>query len=285
MGKRDARVDAYIAKSADLAKPALSHIRDLMHTACPPAEETAFSYDEIAEAYAAGVDSAPYNALYERPATLSLLPDVAGSHILDAGCGSGFYAEQLVKRGARVTAIDGSAAMTHYAEQRLRALGMLDNTAASSAGASIHVADLGGPFPFLADASVDGILAALALHYLRDWTPTLEEFRRVLKPGGWFLMSTHHPATEAARFKTRNYFETEQIDDYWSWVGKVRFFRRPLTSITGALTEAGFVIERLVEAKPTDAFRIAEPESYDRLMTTPDFIHFLARYEHALRTR
>jgi hypothetical protein len=34
----------------------------------------AFSYDDIADAYAAGVDSAPYNSLYERPAMLALLP-------------------------------------------------------------------------------------------------------------------------------------------------------------------------------------------------------------------
>jgi len=29
--------------------------------------DSEFSYDEIAEAYAAGVDDAPYNAHYERP--------------------------------------------------------------------------------------------------------------------------------------------------------------------------------------------------------------------------
>lgn len=40
MGKRDARVDAYIAKSADFAKPILEHLRELVHTACPQVEET-----------------------------------------------------------------------------------------------------------------------------------------------------------------------------------------------------------------------------------------------------
>ena len=40
MGKRDKRVDAYIAKSADFAKPILSHLRDVVHEACPECEET-----------------------------------------------------------------------------------------------------------------------------------------------------------------------------------------------------------------------------------------------------
>ncbi|MBM3840792.1 MAG: hypothetical protein FJ398_23110 [Verrucomicrobia bacterium] len=40
MGKRDDRVDAYIAKSADFAKPILNHIRKLVHHACPDVEET-----------------------------------------------------------------------------------------------------------------------------------------------------------------------------------------------------------------------------------------------------
>lgn len=40
MPTTDARVDAYIAKSADFAKPILLHLRKLVHTACPGVEET-----------------------------------------------------------------------------------------------------------------------------------------------------------------------------------------------------------------------------------------------------
>ena len=40
MSKRDKRIDAYIAKSADFAKPILIHIRELVHKACPDVEET-----------------------------------------------------------------------------------------------------------------------------------------------------------------------------------------------------------------------------------------------------
>jgi hypothetical protein len=40
MGTKDPRVDAYIAKSADFAKPILSHLRKLIHDNCPTVEET-----------------------------------------------------------------------------------------------------------------------------------------------------------------------------------------------------------------------------------------------------
>ena len=40
MGKKDDRVDAYIARSADFARPILTHLRDLVHATCPEVEET-----------------------------------------------------------------------------------------------------------------------------------------------------------------------------------------------------------------------------------------------------
>ena len=40
MLQKDKRIDAYILKSGDFAKPVLNHLRRLVHTACPNAEET-----------------------------------------------------------------------------------------------------------------------------------------------------------------------------------------------------------------------------------------------------
>ena len=40
MGTHDKRIDAYIAKAAPFARPILIHIRAVVHTACPEAEET-----------------------------------------------------------------------------------------------------------------------------------------------------------------------------------------------------------------------------------------------------
>jgi uncharacterized protein YdeI (YjbR/CyaY-like superfamily) len=40
MGVRNPRVDTYIEKSAEFAKPILHHLREVVHSACPEAEET-----------------------------------------------------------------------------------------------------------------------------------------------------------------------------------------------------------------------------------------------------
>lgn len=40
MGARDPRVDAYIARAAEFARPILSRLRDMVHAGCPGVEET-----------------------------------------------------------------------------------------------------------------------------------------------------------------------------------------------------------------------------------------------------
>lgn len=230
---------------------------------------SSFNYDSIAADYAAFVDSAPYNALYERPAMISMLPDIRDAHILDAGCGSGWYAMQLLERGAIVNGIDLSPAMVDYARVRLRAAGVDERV-------TLRVADLAQQLPF-ADATFDGIVSPLVMHYMRDWRPALREMRRVLRPDGWLLFSTHHPAADAARFKTENYFATEHVVDHWDWVGRVEFFRRSLTEIVASINDCGFVIEKLVEPVPTEEFRITKPDSYARLMNQPEFLIILAK--------
>lgn len=232
--------------------------------------EPPFSYDEIADAYAAAVDAAPYNAFYERPAMLALLPEIRGARVLDAGCGSGWYTEQLLERGAHVTAIDGSAAMVRHARERLAPW-------AQRGHVLLGVGDLARPLDFASDGSFDGIFSALVLHYLRDWEPTLAEFRRVLAPGGWLQFSTHYPLPEATRLGTRRYQEVEPVEDDWGRVGTVRFYRRPLSAIVNALVDAGFRVERLVEPIPTEQFRAAKPESYERLLRQPEFLLFRVR--------
>lgn len=210
--------------------------------------------------YAEQVDRRPHNAFYERPATLSLLPSLAGKRVLDAGCGAGWYTEYLLAQGATVTAIDASPHLVSFTRERVRGQ------------ATVLQADLRQPLTFAADRSFDLVVSSLVLHYLADMGPTLAEFRRILAPEGHLVFSVHHPCLTQRLFQLTDYFTVVEVEDEWPWLGKVRFYHHSLTGICQALAEASFVIEQLVEPRPVAAFKEVDPEGYARLLRNPGFL-------------
>jgi SAM-dependent methyltransferase len=226
------------------------------------------AYEQLADAYAAKIDTKPHNAYYERPATLSLLPDVAGLRVLDAGCGPGVYAEWLVAHGARVVAVDASPRMLELARRRV------------GDAVEFHLASLEEPLAFLDDASFDLVLSPLVLDYVEDWSAAFAEFHRVLRPGGRFVFSCGHPFFDFVYFGTPDYFATERVSAEWKGFGVrvlVPSYRRPLGAVVGPLLEAGFTLERLLEPKPTPEFAAADPRHYEELSTRPGFLCIRAR--------
>ena len=227
------------------------------------------AYEILAEAYASVVDTKPHNAYYERPATLSLLPEVKGKRVLDAACGPGVYSEWLLSRGAEVVAVDASPKMVELARQRL------------GATSDVQQADLSKPLNFLDSSSFDIVLSPLTMEYIEDWHSTFAEFYRVLRPGGYFVLSVTHPFFDYVYFKSDNYFETELVGGEWKGFGSVRVhmpsFRRSLSATLNPLIEVGFSLERILEPKPTDEFKEADPKHYKELSREPCFLCIRAR--------
>lgn len=223
------------------------------------------AYESMANEYAADLEENPWNALYERPGTIALLPPVAGRDVLDVGCGSGPIAEWLVRNGARVTGFDASPSMVKLADAR------------ALPQASFVVADLAEPLDFLPDDAFDIVVAGLVLHYVREWVEPLRELRRVLRPKGKLVFSTHHPASDVQQSVSGNYFATELIHDRWTKGGRdfdVTFWRRPLTEMFAAIAEAGFSVDLLTEPQPVEECRDRFPEAWERLSTQPHFVFF-----------
>lgn len=222
------------------------------------------AYETLAESYAAAVETKPHNAYYDRPATLSLLPEIAEKSVLDAGCGPGVYSEYLTKNGAHVTAIDASPKMVELAKQRLNGT------------ADVRVADLSKPLDFLKSASFDLIISPLVLDYIEDWRRVFAEYYRLLRAGGHFVFSVQHPFFDYLYYKTENYFATELVSCEWRGFPGVRVempgFRRPLGELLNPLLETGFQIEKIVEPLPTEEFKKADAKHYEELMKFPAFI-------------
>jgi hypothetical protein len=54
-------------------------------------------------------------------------------------------------------------------------------------------------------------------------------------------------------------------------------FRHSLSETVNPVIDAGFVIERILEPKPTEEFRKADPEEYEELMRQPVFLCIRSR--------
>jgi ubiquinone/menaquinone biosynthesis C-methylase UbiE len=229
------------------------------------AERTAREYDAMAGDYAADNAKSAYNAYYERPATIALLGDVQGLKVLDAGCGSGEVSTWLVDHGATVTAFDVSPAMVELAQRRL------------GDRATVLLADIAEPLSFASSGEFDLVVASLVMHYVYDWTATLQELHRVLHRQGRVVFSTHHPTMDWQAHSLEDYFAITKVTETWSkGTGSfvVTFWRRPLTAMCHAIARAGFVIEQLVEPEPLKSLADRDPTAYANIRTKPRFLFF-----------
>lgn len=221
------------------------------------------AFEKLAEPFAARADTKPHNAYYERPATLSLVPDVNGKRVLDAGCGPGFYTAWLLEHGAEVVALDVSPKMVALARARV------------GSRAEIVQADLGQALDFLAPASFDLVLSALTLDYVRDWDAVFREFSRVLRSPGHLVFSVGHPFADFQLRPAGNYFQTEFVEFEWTGFGTrvtVPTYRRPLQALMVPLLAAGFALERLLEPTPVPEFEQSDPRHYEELSRQPGFL-------------
>lgn len=240
---------------------------DATQTAVRYADEVQVNdYDSFAEVYAAENENNLVNAYYERPAMLGLAGDVAGRHVLDAGCGAGALSAALHDRGAIVTGIDSSAAMLTLARRRL------------GEQADLQVVDLRSPLPFDTGA-FDDIVASLVMHYLPDWGPTLSEFRRVLTPGGRLILSVDHPVVAYVnQDPLPDYLGTNSYSFEWEFGGQtalMTFWRRPIHAMTDAFTTAGFRVTSIGEPQPHPAAKELFPDDVEALCTQPSFLFFV----------
>jgi phosphatidylethanolamine/phosphatidyl-N-methylethanolamine N-methyltransferase len=112
-----------------------------------------------------------------------------GGRILEVGVGTGLSLPDY-SPSSRITGIDISGPMLRKAQERVRALGLTNIDALSVMDASKLA------FP---DASFDVVVAQFVITAVPDPEGTLEEFARVVRPGGEIILVNHIGAERGPR--------------------------------------------------------------------------------------
>ena len=203
-----------------------------------------------------------------RKAFLPLVPS-PGHLTVDVGCGEGRVSRDLQTLGHRVVGIDRSFAMSHSA-----AAHPVEPVPAIVADAA--------ELP-LATGTADCAVAFMSLHDIDNMTAAVKEIARVLTVGGHLVIAIVHPINSAGHFpgdkddqtrpfvidesytRPKHYVTTRARDGLtMTYHGE----HRPLQTYTEALTDAGFVINRLLEPTSTD--------TRDKWHRIPLFLHIRA---------
>ncbi len=214
-----------------------------------------------------------YRDLVNTPAFLDALPDVTGLRCLDVGCGDGHNTRLLHDRGADITALDVSMSFVRAARDASSEIGHVLGDATAL------------PFP---DHTFDAVTAFMSVMDTAEPERAIAESARVLRPGGWFQFSVTHPVNVNPRRRwlddehgvrtavaVGDYFTEGPMTERWTFSAApaelrsrhdlftITSARRTISGWLNAVTDAGLLVERVVE--PVASADVAErhPEVAD----------------------
>lgn len=197
------------------------------------------------------------------PTFLRVVGEVRGLRVLDLGCGNGYLARRFARAGARVVAVDASAAMIDRARAR---------AGSGDLQVEYRIADA-AHLSRLQDGGFDLVASNMALMDIEDAEGALHEAGRVLRERGRFVASLSHPCfdqgptstwlEERAARTTRAWRKIERyrhpFADEIPWTVDGRTitttgYHRPLAWYARVLRESGLLIRGLEEPEPTPEF-------------------------------
>lgn len=191
---------------------------------------------------------------------------VAGKDLLDVACGEGYGSAFLSKHARSVQAFDASMAAVEHARRVY-----------STANVAYRQATVASFFESCPDGSFDVVTAFEIIEHLQvqDQEVLLAGIRRVLRPGGFALISTPdkrvYTDTRLAKnpFHVREYYREEFDAELRRHFGHVQFLEQAL--FTGnALTGSGGVAD-VVQMAWTDLLR-AQGTVTSGLKTTGEYV-------------
>lgn len=158
--------------------------------------------------------------------------DLKEARVLEVGCGSGVWTEQLARRGARITAVDVLPHLVESAESRLEQAGF-------GAQCSFLCGNVSAVVP--ADKRFDFVFFKDVMEHVEDDNALVAALRERMQEGAWMLVSTQN--SRSANFLLEAFWE-RILKRNRSWMGwdetHVRFYT-PKT-LTRLLTANGLQV-------------------------------------------
>lgn len=199
------------------------------------------SYQNLSDISTGDIHFAPFAAGNNE---LNVLGELEGKNILELGSGALQNSVFMSDQGAHVTAVDFSINQLRYGQNNLEG---------HKFNINIVLADI-SQLDFLKPSQFDGIITIFALEFLENIDLFFKSCERLLKPGGWLVVSTVHPLSafewdDGKEFlEVRNYFNppVEVWREADSDPNAVTIFRS-ISEIFTSITDSGLKIEILME--------------------------------------
>ena len=167
---------------------------------------TSFDFGTIAKEYDEWYDSPIGKKIDEIEKKLfnKYLSKIDARHIIEIGAGTGHWTQFLSEKDYCITACDISEPMLKIATSK-----NIANTTFLTCDAT--------QLPF-ADNSTDAIVAITSIEFVKPRNKALEEIKRILKPGGYFLIGTlnlkgslSQIRKEMPTFRNANFFSYKEL--------------------------------------------------------------------------
>lgn len=216
-----------------------------------------------------------YGPGYPEEERLDPLPDLEGTYVVELGCGGEQASVGFARHGAeRVVGVDLST-------------GQLDHATRLREAHGVEVEFLAGDVTALPieDDVFDVAFSSWVFQQVDDLENCFGEAARVLREDGVFVFAVPHPFYESfdpeTRELERSYFDsTIERKSIGDLDPSLVVFHRTIEAYHGALVDAGFVVERLLEPGSDDPTDYREQWSHkpDLMAMVPPTLAFRAKY-------
>ena len=220
-----------------------------------------------------GISSAHPGGLPLTKALLSTIPFLKEDVVLDVGCGTGETSVYLAETfGCKVVAIDIHPMMIIHANNRI-----------IESGVEVELIQANAEELPFEDNKFDIVLAE-SVTVFTNVEKSLAEYKRVLKPGGFFIdieMTAERSLTDVEAEEVENVYEIERVLTHLDWVDALHH-----AGFTDIIGQDGIdIIKELSDLPDASTFEFTEMIDMDAFYTWLSHIQLMEKYRGTLSFR